>query len=93
LKDERYDCASRRLVPDGERGVLMFDPSSATSTPSTRQDAAFGFSRCTRSHGVSNFPDPDPQREFPAFPANPPKQASAAANDASPRFQAAETRL
>jgi hypothetical protein len=57
-------------------------PSSTTSTPSTRRGAALAFSRCMRSHGVPNFPDPDPQGEFPAFPANVPKQASAAANDA-----------
>jgi hypothetical protein len=56
--------------------------SSVTSTTSTQQDAALAFSRCIRSHGVPNFPDPDAQGDFPQFQAGVPKQTSVAANNA-----------
>ena len=54
-------------------------PSSvATTAP---DQAALAFSRCMRSHGVPNFPDPDAQQDFPAFHLTVPKQAAAVAND------------
>ncbi len=57
--------------------------SPSTGTPgSTAEDAALAFSRCMRSHGVANFPDPGPQGDFPPFHATVPKQAAAAANQA-----------
>jgi hypothetical protein len=44
--------------------------------------SALAFSRCMRSHGVPNFPDPDPQGSFQPFSSGVSKQASAAADDA-----------
>jgi hypothetical protein len=55
--------------------------SSTTSAQSTHLNAALAFARCMRSHGVPNFPDPDPQGDFPPFHAGVSKQTSAAAND------------
>jgi hypothetical protein len=46
------------------------------------QNAALAFSRCMRSHGVPNFPDPDAQGDFPPFRTDVSKQSSAAADDA-----------
>ncbi len=44
-------------------------PSSASGSPSARGSAsspsAVGFSRCMRSHGVPNFPDPDSDDTIP----------------------------
>jgi hypothetical protein len=55
---------------------------SSTSSPqSADEHAALGFSRCMRSHGVSNFPDPDAQGNFPPFQTGVSKQTSTAAND------------
>ena len=42
---------------------------------SVQPNAALDFARCTRSHGVPTFPDPDPQGNFPSFD----KRTSAAA--------------
>lgn len=42
-------------------------PSSTTPAESAQLDAALSFSRCMRSHGVPNFPDPDAQGNFPPF--------------------------
>jgi hypothetical protein len=56
--------------------------SGAASTRSTQLAAALAFSRCMRSHGVSSFPDPDSQGQFPPFQTGVSKQISAAANDA-----------
>jgi len=55
---------------------------SATPAQSTHQNPALAFSRCMRSHGVPNFPDPDPQGDFPSFQITVSKQTSAAADDA-----------
>jgi signal transduction histidine kinase len=67
----------RRLVDAGVAAV------AATTTPATgRQDAALAYSRCMRTHGVSTFPDPDPQGDFPPFESNVSKPASTAADDA-----------
>jgi hypothetical protein len=56
--------------------------SSTTSAQSNRQGAALAFSRCMRSHGVPDFPDPDAQGDFPSFHVSEPKPTAAAANDA-----------
>jgi hypothetical protein len=56
-------------------------PSSTTSAQSAHQNAALAFSRCMRSHAVPNFPDPNPQGDFPPFHTGVSKQTSTAAND------------
>ena len=56
--------------------------SSTSSAQSAYKDAALSFSHCMRSHGVPNFPDPDPQGNFPPFQAGVSKQTSVASNDA-----------
>jgi hypothetical protein len=56
-------------------------PSSTTSAQSAHPNAALAFARCMRSHGVPNFPDPNPEGDFPPFHAGVSKQTSAAAND------------
>jgi hypothetical protein len=58
--------------------------SSTTSAASAQRTAALAFSRCMRSHGVPNFPDPGPSGQFPAFHSDSAasKQASLSANDA-----------
>lgn len=55
--------------------------SSVTSTSTTRQGAALAFSHCMRSHGVPNFPDPDPQGDFPQFHLGISKSAATAADE------------
>lgn len=55
--------------------------SSTTSAQSTRSSASLAFARCMRSHGVSSFPDPNPQGEFPPFHTGVSKRASAAADE------------
>jgi hypothetical protein len=55
--------------------------SSSSSATSAYDDAAIAFSRCMRSHGVPNFPDPDPQGNFPSFQTGVSKQTSVAANE------------
>ena len=57
-------------------------PSSTSSAQSGYVDSALVFSRCMRAHGVSNFPDPDAQGNFPPFQAGVSKQTSTAAGDA-----------
>ena len=53
-------------------------PSLATSPGSAQLTAALAFSRCMRSHGVPDFPDPDSQGQFP-----PQSSVSAQAKQAS----------
>jgi hypothetical protein len=55
---------------------------AASSAETARQNAALAFARCMRSHGVPDFPDPDPQGDFPPFRTGASKQVSAAANEA-----------
>jgi hypothetical protein len=59
-------------------------PSSTTSAASAQLATALAFARCMRSHGVSNFPDPGPQGQFPPFHSDSAasKRASLSANDA-----------
>ena len=45
------------------------------------QDAAVSFAHCMRSHGVPDFPDPDPQGGFPSFHLTVPKPVSRSADD------------
>ncbi len=54
-------------------------PSSHASAQSAQQNAALAYSRCMRSHGVQNFPDPDAQGDFPDVPPGVPKQTFATA--------------
>lgn len=54
----------------------------AAASQSAHAEAALAFSRCMRSHGVPNFPDPDPQGNFLPFNTDVSKQTSRAANDA-----------
>ena len=54
--------------------------SSTNSAQAARQTAALAFARCMRSHGVPNFPDPNPQGDFPPFHTGVSKQTSSAAN-------------
>jgi hypothetical protein len=60
--------------------------SSTTTAPSTSGTSAgakeLAFARCMRSHGVPNFPDPDPQGNFPPFNTDVSKQTSTVANEA-----------
>jgi hypothetical protein len=56
--------------------------SPRVSAQSAQQNAALAFSRCMRSRGVPNFPDPDAQGNFPAFSTGVSKQVSAAADNA-----------
>jgi hypothetical protein len=59
-------------------------PSSITSDQSAQEDATLAevaYSRCMRSHGVPNFPDPDPQGQFPPFHTSVSKPVSAAADE------------
>jgi hypothetical protein len=60
---------------------MQSGPSSTTSAQSADKEAALAFSRCMRSHGEPNFPDPDPQGNFPPFETGVSKQTSGAAND------------
>jgi hypothetical protein len=55
---------------------------AAHPAASARVSQALAFARCMRAHGVANFPDPDPQGNFPSFSTGVSKQASSAANDA-----------
>ena len=62
---------------------------STSSTQSTHVDAALAFSRCMRSHGVPNFPDPDADGNFPALTQQAlgvSKQTTLAADEACKRL-------
>jgi hypothetical protein len=68
-------------------GVVLLAAASGGS--SSRQIAQLGstttalaFSRCMRSHGVPNFPDPNPQGNFPPFSPSVSKQTSTVADGA-----------
>jgi hypothetical protein len=64
-------------------------PSATTSAGSAQQNAALAFSRCMRSHGVSNFPDPDSRGNFPSLSQQAlgvPKQTSLGADEACKRL-------
>lgn len=41
-------------------------PSSATSNPGNPNSAALAYARCMRSHGITDFPDPNAQGGFSA---------------------------
>ena len=74
-------CRLRRLGPPGAGIILTAalalltaacgggSPSSTAGSPeaggSTSSPSAVGFSRCMRSHGVPNFPDPDSNGGIP----------------------------
>jgi hypothetical protein len=67
-------------------GLAVLAAGCGDSKPSValapQVNGALAFSRCMRSHGVPNFPDPDPQGNFPPFNTRLSKQTSTAANDA-----------
>ena len=52
-------AACRALLPGG--GPPQLTPAQRA----TRTQQLFAFSRCMRSHGVPNFPDPDSTGELP----------------------------
>jgi hypothetical protein len=56
----------------------------AGSAQQRRLASLLAYSHCMRSHGVTNFPDPDAQGQFPPFHSDSAasKQASLSANDA-----------
>ncbi len=56
--------------------------SSAASPGAKRIDAELAYARCMRAHGVTNFPDPDPQGNLPPF------QPSVSAQTAAPAYSA-----
>ena len=67
----------------GVAAVGTTTSSTSVSSPgSTRQSSAIAFSRCMRSHGVPNFPDPNPRGEFPSFDLGVPKSTARAADSA-----------
>ncbi|HEY2541681.1 MAG TPA: hypothetical protein VGH92_01390 [Gaiellaceae bacterium] len=54
--------------------------SVVTTTSTTRQASARAFSHCMRTHGVPNFPDPNPQGDFQQFHLGVSKATASAAN-------------
>ena len=74
-KVQAAQTACRHLLPNGGNGP----------TPAQVQQAkaqALEYSRCVRSHGVSNFPDPDSTGRIP-------DPASVGIDQGSPKFEAA----
>jgi hypothetical protein len=57
-------------------------PTTSSSATTAQLNAALAFSRCMRSHGVPNFPDPDSQGRFSSVHIDVSKQTSAAADEA-----------
>jgi hypothetical protein len=51
---------------------------SVASTTSAQLRAELAYARCMRAHGVTNFPDPNSQGDFPPFRTGVSKQASEA---------------
>jgi hypothetical protein len=83
----------------GSPGSPVVQLGSAASAGSARLNAALAFSRCMRSHGVRNFPDPDTEGNVPSLrqqALDVPKQTMLAAGEACkrllPRGVAAVTR-
>jgi hypothetical protein len=66
----------------GATGSHVAQLGSTTSAGSAQLNGALAFSRCMRSHGVPNFPDPDPQGNVSPFQTGVSKQTSTAADDA-----------
>jgi hypothetical protein len=71
--------------PPGSHVAQLGSTTTVSSRSSTSAGSALAsalaFSRCMRSHGVPNFPDPSPQGDFPSFHTGVSKQTSVAAND------------
>ena len=53
-----------------------------TSTGSAHQKEALAYAGCMRTHGVPDFPDPDPQGDFPSFRPREAKRVAAEADGA-----------
>jgi hypothetical protein len=56
--------------------------SSASTTSPAQLRADLAYARCMRAHGVTNFPDPNSQGDFPPFQTHVSKQTSDAAQHA-----------
>jgi hypothetical protein len=54
-------------------------PAASAAGGSTRVQAALSYARCMRSHGVPDFPDPDPDGNF-NLPSSPVSSQETAAN-------------
>jgi hypothetical protein len=85
-------------------GVAAVDTTTASATTDTTStsnsaggsaqlSAALAFARCMRSHGVPDFPDPDPdsQGNFPSLHLAESTQTTAAANDACKHLRGTAT--
>jgi hypothetical protein len=60
-------CAGSPHSHIAELGTTIAQSGTPTNTPaaSARQNGGLAFSRCMRSHGVSQFPDPDSSGAIP----------------------------
>jgi hypothetical protein len=60
-------CAGSPRSHIAELGTTTAHSGTSTNTPaaSARQNGGLAFSRCMRSHGVSQFPDPDSSGAIP----------------------------
>lgn len=73
------------LAPVALTGLLVtacgggLSPAASATGGSTRAQAALAYARCMRSHGVPDFPDPDPDGNF-NLPSSPASSQEAAAN-------------
>lgn len=56
--------------------------SSASTTSPAQLRAELAYARCMRAHGVTNFPDPNSQGDFPPFQTHVSQQTSQAAQHA-----------
>jgi hypothetical protein len=74
-------CLSIALVAIGATVAVAACGSSNTTSKSAHHDAFLAYSRCMRSHGVPNFPDPSPGGGI---------QLSSGMNPLSPAFKAAQ---
>ncbi len=55
---------------------------TVSSAGLAHQKEALAYARCMRTHGVPDFPDPDPQGDFPSFRPREAKQIAVAADGA-----------
>ncbi len=78
-------CGGRPAGPGVvSRGSNAAQPAASSSSSGSPSEQALAFSRCVRSHGVPNFPDPNSSGNLPASSkqiAHNSPQFAAAAND------------
>jgi hypothetical protein len=67
-------------------GATTASATTTSASGSTHESSALAFSHCMRSHGVPNFPDPNPQGDFPQFDLGVPKLTAKAADSACKHF-------